>query len=32
KAKEQYKQLFNEFSIDDLKTVTAFFNLWIKYM
>lgn len=32
KAKEQYKQLFNEFSIDDLKTVTAFLNLWIKYM
>ncbi|MCY7786348.1 MarR family transcriptional regulator [Bacillus inaquosorum] len=32
KAKEQYKQLFNEFSIDDLKTVTAFFNLWVKHM
>ncbi|MCY9425448.1 MarR family transcriptional regulator, partial [Bacillus spizizenii] len=27
-----YKQLFNEFSIDDLKTVTAFFNLWVKHM
>lgn len=32
KAKEQYKRLFNEFSIDDLKTVTAFFNLWVKHM
>ncbi|MCA1174239.1 MULTISPECIES: MarR family transcriptional regulator [Bacillus] len=32
KAKEQYKQLFNEFSIDELKTVTAFINLWIKHM
>ncbi|MCY7783374.1 MULTISPECIES: MarR family transcriptional regulator [unclassified Bacillus (in: firmicutes)] len=32
KAKERYKQLFNEFSIDELKTVTAFINLWIKHM
>ncbi|CUB25640.1 MarR family transcriptional regulator [Bacillus subtilis] len=32
KAKEQYKQLFNKFSIDELKTVTAFINLWIKHM
>ncbi|MCY8307504.1 MarR family transcriptional regulator [Bacillus vallismortis] len=32
KAMEKYEQLFNEFSIDDLKTVTAFFNLWVKHM
>ncbi|MCY7891859.1 MarR family transcriptional regulator [Bacillus vallismortis] len=32
KAMEKYEQLFKEFSIDDLKTVTAFFNLWVKHM
>ncbi|UHH06887.1 MarR family transcriptional regulator [Bacillus subtilis] len=32
KAKEQYKQLFNKFSIDELKTVTAFINLWINHI
>lgn len=32
KAKMQYTQLFNEFSIEDLKTVTAFFKLWVKHM